>query len=132
MTDIVQDALTGARGGDQKRIAEAGRDFIETLLRKNKDYGSSVWQRPILVPDLDIGDVILVRMGDKINRIQTLLKQPPEVADESLRDTVKDLGAYCLLWLARPDPSEWHSETEVELPGSNRVRLDDVSTKSSY
>jgi len=100
---VLKDALSGSRGADQQRIAEDGVDFIETLLRKNKDYGSSAWNSPMLLPELTAGDAILVRMGDKIHRIQTLLKQPPEVADESLRDTIKDLGGYCLLWLSKPE-----------------------------
>jgi hypothetical protein len=42
-------------------------------------------------------------MSDKIERITSLLsKDDPEVVDESIRDTVRDLGAYCLLWLVCP------------------------------
>ncbi len=50
------------------------------------------------------GDAILVRMHDKINRIRQLIASgETHVTDESLRDTIGDLGAYCLLYLARPE-----------------------------
>lgn len=99
--DLLTQALSGLRGADQQRIAKTGIDFIETLLRKNSDYGGSAWQVPTLAPSLDVGTAILVRMSDKVSRINSLAKRPAMVA-ESLEDTIKDLGAYALLWLARP------------------------------
>lgn len=102
MTTIVEAALSGDRGPDQKRIADTAFDWLETLLRKNADYGSSAWKVPILAPTMSVGDAIMVRMTDKIERIASLLQRPAEVRSETLEDTVKDLGAYCLLWLARP------------------------------
>lgn len=95
-------SLAGNRGPDQQRIAQVGIDWIETLLAKNSDYGSSAWESPELAPECDANAAIRVRMSDKIKRIKSLLNKPPEVASESLEDTIKDLGAYCLLWLARP------------------------------
>lgn len=41
-TLLFQEALAGRRGPDQQRIAEEGLNFIQTLLKKNADYGSSV------------------------------------------------------------------------------------------
>jgi len=95
-------ALRGTRGPDQQRIAETAIDWTKTLLAKNSDYGSSVWEVPLLTPNLDPAQAILVRMSDKIKRIQALMRRPAEVANESLDDSIKDLGAYCLLYLARP------------------------------
>lgn len=86
---------------DQKRIAEVGLDFIATLLMKNADYGSSAWNPPLLKPTLDPGDAILVRMSDKAARIASLATKDAQVK-ETLEDTIKDLGAYSLLWLSRP------------------------------
>lgn len=102
MTTIIEKALAGDRGDDQRRIAELGLAWVEKLLRKNMDYGSSVFQVPCLAPDCDPGAAIRVRMSDKINRIKSLINTSPEVAGESLDDTVDDLGAYCLLWRCRP------------------------------
>lgn len=86
---------------DQRRIAEIGLDWVATLLDKNHDYGSSVWKSPVLKPEMDLGDAILVRMSDKVSRIVSLQNKEAQV-DESLDDTVEDLGSYALLWLARP------------------------------
>lgn len=101
--EIIYSACAGDRGPEQQVIAQQGIAFVAALLRKNADYGSSVWKEPLLVPGLSPGDAILVRMGDKVNRIGRLMNKPPEVVGESLRDTVADLGAYCLLWLANPE-----------------------------
>lgn len=96
----IRNALNGDNP-DQVRIARVGLDWIATLLAKNADYGSSVWKPPALKPTLSAGDAILVRMSDKVSRIGQLSGKGPQVA-ESLEDTVTDLGAYALLWLARP------------------------------
>lgn len=99
---LLTEALMGDRGPDLERIAEVGLEWLDLILRKNADYGSSVWHAPALKPTLDPGDAILVRMSDKVRRIAELTQRPPQVSDESLADTIKDLGEYCLLWLARP------------------------------
>lgn len=99
---IIQNALDGKRGEDQQRIAQAGLDFIDTLLRKNNDYGSSVWKKPLLAPNTDVAAAILVRMTDKVERLISLQSKAAEVISESFDDTMKDLGAYALLYLARP------------------------------
>lgn len=99
----LEEALEGSRGKDQHRIALVGLQWIDQLLRKNSDYGCAVWKSPILAPDMDPGDAILVRMSDKISRLITLRRQNAEVA-ESVEDTLADLGSYALLELARPRP----------------------------
>jgi hypothetical protein len=100
---LLHQALDGKRGNDQKRIAVVGLAWLATLLRKNHDYESSAWQIPTLLPELSVGDAILVRMSDKINRLSALHAKPGEVTDESFSDTMGDLGSYALLWLSRPD-----------------------------
>ena len=99
--DFVAGALAGT-SPDQKRIAQVGLQWLATLLRKNADYGSSVWKSPALKPSMDSGDAILVRMSDKVSRIGVLSGRPPQVTGESFEDTINDLGSYCLLYLARP------------------------------
>lgn len=100
---MLRDALAGRRGEDQQRIATTGLAWVQTLLAKNADYGGSAWRSPVLCPHLPVGTAILVRMSDKISRLQTLLAGGVQhVVDESVRDTMSDLGAYALLWLARP------------------------------
>lgn len=103
---IICDSLHGKRGDAAKRIADTFIDNLESVLQKNADYGCSVWERPMLAPRLDAGTAILVRMTDKIKRLQTLLSGGPmQVKDESIEDTIRDLGNYCGLYLARPQPS---------------------------
>ena len=99
---ILNDALVGGRGDSQRAIAEEVVRWGALLLRKNQDYGSAVWERPILAPDCDPGVAIRVRMSDKLSRLKSLLQRPAEVKSESIDDTLRDLGAYCLLELARP------------------------------
>lgn len=101
----ISDAL-GSDNPDQVAIATAGIDFINTLLAKNQDYGSSAWQSPLLTPNSSPREGILVRMSDKILRLQTLSKQPAALTSESFDDTMKDLGAYCLLYLAYPGANQ--------------------------
>lgn len=107
---VLEEALAGIRGPDQQRIATVGVDWIGLLLAKNSDYGSSAWKEPFLAPGLPVSSAILVRMSDKVERIRSLIAKArgnhdaePEVEAESLRDTIADLGAYCLLYLAAPE-----------------------------
>ncbi len=96
-------ALKGEGTSDQRRIAEVGLEWINLILRKNHDYGSSVWQVPILCPGMSTRTAILVRMSDKIQRLQNLLRDGAENdVDESIDDTIRDLSAYGLLLLADP------------------------------
>ncbi len=57
----------------------------------------------MLAPECDPGIAIRVRMSDKINRLTQLLKASGTEVDESFDDTLRDLGAYCILELARPN-----------------------------
>lgn len=99
---ILDDAFVGNRGEGQAAIASEVVRWGALMLRKNRDYGGAVWERPMLAPDCDPGTAIRVRMSDKLSRLISLLQRPAEVADESIDDTLRDLGAYCLLELARP------------------------------
>ena len=103
LVDVIDDALLGHRGPDQRRIAEVGVQWILTMLAKNHDYGSSVWEPPMLAGNVDSGTGILCRMSDKVSRLQTLMKGATAEVKESIEDTLSDLGAYCLLYLAKPD-----------------------------
>lgn len=72
-----------------------------TALKKNLAYGSSVFTKGALTPELSADAVIRVRMGDKISRLKTLLANPEKnmVSDESVGDTMMDLATYAFLWL---------------------------------
>lgn len=74
----------------------------DLLISKNVDYGASAFESPSLMPGLTPTAAILVRMSDKINRLQTLAARSGEglVKDETFDDTVRDLAGYCVLYLA--------------------------------
>lgn len=103
----VEQAMEGDNGTDQQMIAMVGIQWIDLLLRKNRDYGCAVWKSPILDQKMSAKSAILVRMSDKIERLRTLIAsdRPGEVA-ESLEDTMQDLGAYALLYCACPKSQE--------------------------
>lgn len=72
----------------------------ETYRKKNADYGDSFKQSM----DEDGILVAKIRIGDKIRRIESLLKKGGQglVKDERLQDTFLDLANYCvmtILWL---------------------------------
>lgn len=100
--EVIRAALNG-QDEAQRRIAIEGIAWLATLLKKNSDYGSSAWNPPALHTSLSPGDAILVRMSDKVARIANL-NRPGQAASikESIEDTIRDLGGYCLLWLIRP------------------------------
>jgi len=61
----------------------------DIFIKKNKDYGNAFVDYNV------IG--ILVRMGDKINRIDNLKNNKPKVVDENIDDTFLDLFNYSVL-----------------------------------
>lgn len=100
--ELFNKALAGERGEDQQRIANEVAKLGAMLLRKNADYGSSAWKRPVLAPHINPGDSILVRMSDKIERILSLATKPPEVAEEKVEQTIDDFAGYWILAKAAP------------------------------
>lgn len=65
--------------------------LIDTLIRKNRDYGNSAIKNGGLVGNY-------VRMSDKVSRIQTISSKPEgEVNYESLADTWLDLAGYAVI-----------------------------------
>ena len=83
----------------------------EMLIQKNHDYGASAFESPCLFPGLNPKIAILIRMSDKINRLQTLSDErfSRQVADETFDDTIRDLAGYCILYLAAVEKE--HNET---------------------
>lgn len=97
-------ALGSLDNEDQQRIAKVGLHVVATLLRKNSDYGSSVFKTPVLAPETTPAVGIRVRMSDKIERIQQLLAgDGGEVRAESVYDSFLDLAGYAILYVSRPE-----------------------------
>lgn len=72
---------------------------------KNHDYGDSFGKTRSIVPDS-----ILVRLHDKLSRLDSLLMAPEDakVKDESIDDTLMDLANYAIMELVerRRDKAE--------------------------
>lgn len=85
--------------------------LADLLARKGADYGGSAFESPTLAPLLSSKTSILVRMSDKINRLQTLAVRNANwtnyhVKDETFDDTIRDLAGYCILYLAANEKKE--------------------------
>ncbi len=75
-------------------------DFMhEQYVDKNTDYGNSFSETfdrfGLTAP--------IVRMWDKLQRIETLSKQDARVKDESIRDTLLDLANYAIMTVIELD-----------------------------
>lgn len=74
------------------------KTMIDTFSRKNHDYGNSFGM------SCDRHGIVaaVVRLGDKMNRIESLTSGGAEVKDESIKDTLLDLANYAIMtimWL---------------------------------
>lgn len=73
-------------------------NMAKTYAAKNHDYGNSFEQ------SCNKFGIIasVVRLGDKMNRIESLAIKKAEVKDESIKDTLLDLANYAIMtvmWL---------------------------------
>lgn len=100
--DMIRQANAGQNGEDQQRLASIGLGVVDTLLKKNTDYGGSAWETPILAPNMTAKEAIQCRISDKIKRLQKLLSGNTAQVSESVEDTMKDLAGYAILWLGCP------------------------------
>lgn len=102
---VVKDGLIHL--GSRPKLSDSVEQFmditanmVKTYAAKNHDYGNSFEQ------SLDKFGLVasIVRMGDKMNRIESLSKKEAEVKDESIKDTLLDLANYAIMtvmWLNR-------------------------------
>lgn len=83
---------------EQRMIATIGLEVVATLLRKNADYGGSVFHPPLLAPTASSTLGIQVRLSDKVERLRNLLATGRAEVQESVMDTLTDLVGYGILW----------------------------------
>lgn len=75
------------------QFKDIAKGMIETYVRKNHDYGNSFDK------SLDKFGLVasVVRIGDKMNRIESLVQKKAMVQDESIRDTLLDMANYAIM-----------------------------------
>lgn len=88
-----------------QKFMDITANMAKTYAAKNHDYGNSFDQ------SLDKFGLIasIVRMGDKMNRLETLVTKKAQVKDESIKDTLLDLASYSvmtLMWLNKNNNDE--------------------------
>lgn len=90
-------------------------DARETMRRKNHDYSNGAESSVgifgnlalcELVGQCSVAQGILIRLGDKFSRLNTLASKPAQVKEESVRDTVEDSINYLILFLAAMNIAE--------------------------
>lgn len=94
-----------------QKMHDAHKELQEIFVKKNTDYGNSFEE------SLEKHGLIaaIVRMEDKMSRLNTLSKQEALVTDESLIDTLKDLSNYALM------SAVWLGQTKKEADFLNKV-----------
>ena len=79
-----------------ENIERIANELVDTLKRKNHDYGNSFEK----LMD-EFGDItVLIRLSDKLERLKSLQNKEAKVTDESKKDTLLDIAGYSLLALS--------------------------------
>lgn len=77
----------------KENMQNAHDELLQTFVDKNADYGnsfeSSLEEYGLIA--------VIIRMGDKMGRLRTLIKSEAKVKDESISDTLRDLSNYALM-----------------------------------
>lgn len=81
-------------------ISKVLNDLNTLLLAKNANYGNAAMQEPSLLPGLTPRQGILVRLSDKIARLQALAGGTPDKVGEAFDDTLRDMAGYIVLYFA--------------------------------
>lgn len=86
------------KGSVEEKLATWLNGLHEVLVAKNKNYGNSALIPASLVPTLTVKQAILVRLSDKIKRLQTLAAGEQDKVGESFDDTLQDMAGYIALY----------------------------------
>lgn len=85
-------------------------ELTELYERKNHDYGDSFhltyqkWGLPMAA----------IRLEDKLQRFETLIRAESRVKDESVRDTLIDLANYAIMTVMELDREAWQDAREQD------------------
>lgn len=71
---------------------------LALMAKKNKDYGNTLYEACDAIGDI----YAYCRIFDKAKRFISLIKKGfnPEIKDDTLEDTIRDLANYCNMYLA--------------------------------
>lgn len=92
------------------RHQQVCKELNELYERKNHDYGDSFhltyqkWGLPMAA----------IRLEDKLQRFETLIRAESRVKDESVRDTLIDLANYAIMTVMELDREAWQDVWEQE------------------
>lgn len=89
--------IFGSESGEFRDITNS---MIQTYQAKNQDYGNSFEK------SLDRFGLVasIIRLSDKMNRIESLSQKKAKVESESIEDTLLDLANYAIMtviWLRK-------------------------------
>jgi len=92
-----------------KSITELTNQLKNLLIAKNTDYGDSVHKT------FEKFGIIstLVRINDKLNRLERLAENKQNVQDESIIDTLMDLAGYAIMSIIELSPEEAKQEPKI-------------------
>ena len=82
--------------------AKICKELNDLYVKKNHDYGDSchtTFQKYGLT-------MSAIRLGDKFQRFESLIKQDQQVKDESIRDTLIDMANYAIMTVMELDGRE--------------------------
>ena len=89
--------IFGSESGEFRDITNS---MIQTYQAKNQDYGNS-FEKSLYKFGLVAS---IIRLSDKMNRIECLSQTKAKVKDESIEDTLLDLANYAIMtviWLRK-------------------------------
>ncbi len=90
-----------------QKFKELQQESLELFTKKNQDYGDGFKKYGT------IG--VLVRMGDKINRLQSITRTGINLVEtETLRDTLIDLQNYAAMALITLDETEKNPDFKID------------------
>ena len=90
-----------------QKFKELQQESLELFTKKNQDYGDGFKKYGT------IG--VLVRMGDKINRLQSITRTGINLVEtETLRDTLIDLQNYAAMALITLDEKEKDPDFQID------------------
>lgn len=94
--------IFGSESGEFRDITNS---MIQTYQAKNQDYGNS-FEKSLYKFGLVAS---IIRLSDKMNRIESLSQTKAKVKDESIEDTLLDLANYAIMtviWLRKSRVNE--------------------------